>query len=364
MGSVGGLRAFARLGMAGAAALLAGCSQVAPPKPTVGDHVVAGLEAAFHRQIAAFEAAAKAGRAAPGDPNAAREVFKTGVGVADLSCGLFFRRLGLAQQELDISRRQVALTGASTAAILGIAEASANAIALTATAFGFASSTLENVENVYVFSPEVSSVQALVKSAQSSFLSTTDDDAPDDFTDALRLVADFAQLCEVHTIRRLVNESLSSATPIPVAGGPGDPAGRATAAAQRASLAATLGEATLGGDEVFYLYWLAYGSPDETVRAYLAGKLRNLPEVVRPDGTIAPDLPMRELRRALAPIADRERARFDARIERELPAAQGRAAAVQPPQDAGGTPGQAPPAAAPMAVPDTGPRPGVTIRVR
>lgn len=193
--------------------LLGGCA-ISPPESIFDVDRIAALDGhtkssnTFDR----LKQVANDSYANPNNAGKARDLFKVGTMFVDLRCKDYFQRLGVKSQNLKFIQKEVQLTGGVAAAIQGLTGVSTKAVAVTAAMFGFGGSSFDNYGESYLFAPDVSGVAALVNSAKSAFQSRV---ATVEMTyeDAITLIADYEALCEVQTIRRLVNESLAAAKP-------------------------------------------------------------------------------------------------------------------------------------------------------
>ena len=133
--------------------------------------------------------------------------------LAELKCESYFIRLGSSQQKLGFGRREATLAGGAVSAFLGLANATSKTISNTGTAFALGIASLDTYEDVFLFSPDVGAVQALVRSSQQAFLQSLAPSSIEDIATVIRVSTDFENICQVHTIRRLVNQSVSNAKP-------------------------------------------------------------------------------------------------------------------------------------------------------
>jgi hypothetical protein len=117
--------------------------------------------------------------------------------------------------EIDRARKavttQITVTGAATAAIMGLASASAKAIAVTAAAFGLAAATSENLYGTLLYQLEPSSVRSLVEKMQDAvrvwYVSATFNDR----TQAVEGIQRYVATCLPASIEAKVNEVVKDA---------------------------------------------------------------------------------------------------------------------------------------------------------
>lgn len=168
------------------------------------------------------------------------EFLNEGFALIDSQCSAYFAILGKAEQNLRFARNQTTLTSGVALSLLGLANASTNAVATVGTLFSFGVASMNTYEDVYIFSPDVMAVQALVHSAMGSykveFAKQAGQQPVMSYTFVESQLRKYASYCEPHGIRHLVNQSLAqvqtTAGPqanaggsvgvpaVPVAGGP------------------------------------------------------------------------------------------------------------------------------------------------
>jgi len=99
------------------------------------------------------------------DSNANADLLIAGMNLITGNCSRYFTNLGKIGQNTSFARRETNLLGTSTAALMGMFDATSKAISATATGFGFTTSTMDTFSDVYLFSPEIKNVQDLVMDA-------------------------------------------------------------------------------------------------------------------------------------------------------------------------------------------------------
>jgi hypothetical protein len=109
----------------------------------------------------------------------ATEFFNAGVSVSSSLCSDFFYQLGQEEQRFDYAQRQSGLLGNSIATILGALKASSEAVALTGAGFTLFTGSLSTYRDVFLFSPEVASVEELIAKAQRAYISKISESPPD-----------------------------------------------------------------------------------------------------------------------------------------------------------------------------------------
>ncbi len=157
--------------------LLTGCQSLSikPPLSVTLDEQItasgAAPEASSHG-MSSYIAFNKALKAALDSPNNTTHsaLLNEGMHLVTASCMRYLTRLGQADQNIGFTRKETALAGTLAASTLGLAGASAKAIANTASVFGFTTATQDNFSDSYLFSPDIAALQALVLSVMESHL--------------------------------------------------------------------------------------------------------------------------------------------------------------------------------------------------
>ena len=341
------------------ALLVGGCASlfpknIDPPVPVFTDSALTGesvkaqaedgmtLMAGLERDlVTAWQALTKA--TAANETALANQFLNRGISLLDARCDQYFQSLGRAAQRMSYGNKALGLTSGVVAALQGLTGVASRDIALTGTGLGFLGATSQAYGDVFIFSPEVSSVQSLVAAAQAAAKGRIEQMAPGDFNKgtAINLVQDYEKTCEVHTIRRLVNESLVSAQPVAAFGQ--DEQFTALRLGTQDALAALLKVDAVNDDQLAALYGLAYKSisaaPERTV---LAGVLTGFDELLATDGSLKPDTATASQRAAIQRTLRSLVAVGAARLEADLAALRRRAVAISTPAPGGGaTPGVA-----------------------
>ena len=364
----------ARCGATAALALtLAGCStlfpkNIDPPVPVFTDGtlthaaikdqnadsqtLMAGLE---HDLVLSWLALSKATDA--NETLLANRFLNRGISLLDARCDQYFHALGRAAQRMTYGSKALGLTSGLVAALQGLTGVAARDMALTGSGLGFLGASSQAYGEVFIFSPEVSSVQSLVAAAQGAAKARIEQMAPADFNKgaAINLLQDYEKTCEVHTIRRLVNESLVSAQP--VAAFAQDEQFTALRLSTQDALAALLKVDAVNDDQLAALYGLSYKSITAAPeRLLLARVLAGFGELLDANGQLKTDAQLATQRSAVQRTLRSLVAVGTTRLEADLAALRQRAATVPA---TGGTPGVA---AAPGAAPGSGGSSGTASR--
>ena len=155
--------------------------------------------------------------AASGDPTAgakAKAYLDAGVTVADLYCDRFFRTLAERKADNDAARGAFNIADGVTSAVLGLADASTNAVAGASVGFSAIEALFENIDANYLVSPEIAAVEALVFDARATLredILTTH--PPAGYYEAERSLRSYAALCSFNGVKRLVSEAVANGKP-------------------------------------------------------------------------------------------------------------------------------------------------------
>lgn len=101
------------------------------------------------------------------DMNAAIRLYVgTGLAYAQRTCDVYFSQLTYTKAHRDHAKSHVGLVGGLASGLLGLAKASAASIAATGSIAGFGIASFEAYDSAYLVSPEVETLQALVRKRQ------------------------------------------------------------------------------------------------------------------------------------------------------------------------------------------------------
>lgn len=281
-------------------------SRASPPAPAPAE--IGALDADLERKLVAAWVAMDH----PGGSATYTDALQLGIQVMDRRCGRYFSALGTAAQRMSFAGKELGLTTGVVAALQGLTGVAADDIAITAALLGFLGASSNAYGEVFVFSPDVGSVESLVLNGQQAIKDRIRTMAPADFSKpvVIGLLQSYEKTCEVKTIRRLVNESLSTSRPV------------ATFASDlpstaRAAVAAALGVPALTDDQLAAVYWLAYKAPPTSAeKEILQQVLAGIPSLVAQDGKLLDVGRLQPtLRLALAPLLAAGTAQLDAKVE-------------------------------------------------
>jgi len=257
--------------------LAAGCatSRVSPG-PSIAETTLQGGDpgrTVLTQSATSFATALTASAADPTSPQKAGAAFTTGRAMLELHCARYLDALGSGNQAGQYERQQVGLIGGLASAIMGTAGSSAREIAVVASSFSFAGSSMDAFANAYLFADASKTVTKIVREAQEAFLDAVGGQLDDlHYDEAVALLARYESLCRPAQIRALIDEAVARGKVVAERPGArlGDPEVASVLTLLRTQLARAVGE-----EEAILLYaW--YRSP-QTVRTRIEGAY----EVVR-----------------------------------------------------------------------------------
>ena len=142
-------------------------------------------------------------------------------------CHRYFDLLALLRRDVQTTRNQIAIVGGSTAAILGIVDATAKAIAIVAAGFAAADLSINNVQDNLLFVPVAEELKRLTNEAMQSYAQAQSTQTvlaqlkeisagagsqlPGDRLAARRLVGIYASFCTPSAIEGSVKAALARA---------------------------------------------------------------------------------------------------------------------------------------------------------
>lgn len=172
---------------------------------------------ALRQQAVLSQISASAGLVSePTSPAEWRRFAIAAFGLADEQCDAYMAAI----RRVNIARRQtiqeINLAGTATAAILGIARATSEAVAVTATAFGLAQATADNVASGLLYELPPSAVSDLVhrlRAAYDSAVSQSGAAAWSDRPTTFRIIRGYIELCLPAVIEARIADSVTAAKP-------------------------------------------------------------------------------------------------------------------------------------------------------
>lgn len=149
----------------------------------------------------------------PVSPDDWRRFVVAGFEYADARCEDYMSAL----RQLDVVRRQATtqttLIGTATAGILGIAQATSAAIAITGIAFGLAGATIDNVAGGLLYELPPSTVRGLIERLRQTYEDALTSADWQDRPSAFRTIRGYVELCLPAVIEAHVASAVSVATP-------------------------------------------------------------------------------------------------------------------------------------------------------
>lgn len=138
---------------------------------------------------------------------------EAGFNFIDEECNRYLDSLFWFDRYRKTTQNQIAITGAATAAIMGLAGAAAEAIAATAAAFGFLTATVDNVSNSVLYELEPSGIKMLVDRSRAQYRAAAKqrNEAKEAYNQpaAMSLIQGYLALCLPATIETQVNGAVS-----------------------------------------------------------------------------------------------------------------------------------------------------------
>ena len=148
---------------------LAGCSDAdlrKGPSPVLD---ATSVEAAASNQISIINALARDAGYDPGGPVDYYRVAEAGFNYVDDQCQAYFDEMYFIERGRSQAKSGLAAAGATTAAILGLTNASTMSLAIVASAFGFASNATDIVTGTYLYALPPAATQGLVNQLQAAY---------------------------------------------------------------------------------------------------------------------------------------------------------------------------------------------------
>ena len=146
------------------------------------------------------------------DKAKAEKAFRSGQALLEIRCGEYLDALGSANQSAANEGRQVGLVGGLASAIMGLTGSDAKSIAISASTFSFAGSSMDAFANSFLFSDASKAITKLVHSAQSAYLTAAQDRMANiNYPTAVSLLIGYEQMCRPAQIRAFIDEAVSTA---------------------------------------------------------------------------------------------------------------------------------------------------------
>ena len=140
-----------------------------------------------------------------------RRFVVAGIQYSDRQCEAYMNALFWANRAKARTTQQFTLAGAATSAILGAVAASAQALTITAVAFGLAGATIENVGSGLLYDIDPSAVRDLVRKLQVNYENALPQTGYKDQSGAFRALQGYIALCLPPSIETQVINSVKTA---------------------------------------------------------------------------------------------------------------------------------------------------------
>lgn len=145
------------------------------------------------------------------------KIVEAGFGFVDEQCEQYIDALFWYNRFRNTTSKQLSITGAATASIMGIVDSSAKAIAVTAAAFGLSSASFDNLTANVLFELEPSGVKSLVDRSKATYRSAlgqrvdaTTKNVARNRPEAMSLIRGYLSLCLPASIETQVNNAVAA----------------------------------------------------------------------------------------------------------------------------------------------------------
>lgn len=142
---------------------------------------------------------------------AAIEFLDTGLTLAHFRCSEFMTALGKKQQQFDLAQGATVVASTATTGAMGLTGVDPKTIGLVAAAFGTLLAGGEVYQQVALFNPDTRAVSILVSKAMDAHGQAAREQSEGgdyDYTDAMRAVLDAQTLCQVESVKALVDKAI------------------------------------------------------------------------------------------------------------------------------------------------------------
>lgn len=139
-------------------------------------------------------------------------VVRAGLNAIDEQCEKYIDAIFWADRDLRTARNQINLIGATTATLMGVFSASAEAIAATAGAFGFSTQGITNFSSGLLYEIEPSGIQKVVKRSQATYRQGVEQrmTAYNSRPAAVAAIQGYLSLCLPASIETQINEAVAA----------------------------------------------------------------------------------------------------------------------------------------------------------
>lgn len=305
----------------------------ATPALTAEGPLKADSNAAMPSLIRRFSKDYGAAEAEPDDDLLAVAMYRSGVALVSENCSDLFTYLGKARQNLSAGQKATGIAGGLAASIMAVTGVAAKPIGLVGTSVAALLAGSEVYGETYLFSPDTAAVQKLVVQAQRVYLEAAEPQVQawrlkhvGAFAEAHSLIRDYQQICEVQSIRAVVNDAILNSKLTADGQQFRDAFTRENDAQLQFAIANTLGLApgTLGDTGLAGLYWALSNRPvaldqAELASKFLTGSLIPLKErLQRRDATAANRDTWNRVAALFSRLSSAERARLEGIVQTRL----------------------------------------------
>ena len=141
-----------------------------------------------------------------------KSYLSAGITLSDALCSEWFRLLGRAQATVNADRDLLSNVGALSATVLGLANANSAVTGGIAGGFGFLENTMSSEMANFIVAPDVSQVQQNIMLQRVELANDIENSASQiNFYQARRALITYDNTCSHLAIKRVVNDSISSA---------------------------------------------------------------------------------------------------------------------------------------------------------
>ena len=135
---------------------------------------------------------------------------QAGLGLADLYCDDYFRRIAVRKQTRQFGRSTTNDVGTAASVGLGLASAGSMLTGGAGALFGLADGIFRNYDTAFVVEPDLGKMLDLVKTAQGSMRDSFKTNPPASYAEANAAITSYAQLCSYAGMDDLLNVALEA----------------------------------------------------------------------------------------------------------------------------------------------------------
>ena len=140
-----------------------------------------------------------------------KEIAQAGINYVDVECARYIDSIFWYNRARTTATSQISLAGAATGGILGVAEAAADTIAITALSFGLVGASVDNIANSVLYQLNPSAVQELLEAAQREYFEEFTNNSYTTRQGAMAAIRGYLALCLPASLETRVNSAVSNA---------------------------------------------------------------------------------------------------------------------------------------------------------